>query len=75
LFGGKIAVSAPVWKSMEFHEPGGIMEEKSKHWQTEEPDVEAHRHAQRLNEEPVVTPEEKADDDSDTPDVEAHKHW
>jgi hypothetical protein len=75
LLGGKIAERLPVWKSMEFHVPGGIMEEKSKHWRTDEPDVEAHKFKQREHDEPALTPEEKADEDSDTPDVEAHKHW
>jgi hypothetical protein len=38
----------------------------------EEPDVEAHKHRIRANEEPRTEPEDKKSGD-DEPDVEAHK--
>ena len=49
------------------------MEDISRRKRTDEPDVEAHKLKQHAHEEPAVSPEEKADDDSDTPDVEAHR--
>ena len=47
-------------------------EERDRFKRDDQPDVEAHSHSKRANEEPRTEPEDKSDDDG--PDVEAHSH-
>lgn len=48
-------------------------DEREKHPRTEDPDVEGHQHAHKLQDD---APADKGDDgDDDTPDVEGHAHF
>jgi hypothetical protein len=51
-----------------------VGDEREKHPRTEEPDVEAHAHHSKLQDDAPADKSDEGGDDDDTPDVEAHRH-